>query len=126
MHISVFVKISLLNNIHCKNQSKLINFKYYIGVTNSNIKNGFCNLLGNKGAAYISFKYKDMSFIFISAHLACNFIYNNLTSLKLFIKAGHFANNERNMDFQRIMREVKIIEDSNESNIIYLIITCRL
>lgn len=37
------------------------------------IKTGFYNIIGNKGAVSVWFRYKDTSFIFINCHLAGNF-----------------------------------------------------
>lgn len=61
IHIMVFVHKTLYTEVN------------YIG--SSAIKTGFYNLMGNKGAVAVWFKYKKVSFIFINCHLSgkiCN------------------------------------------------------
>jgi len=43
-------------------------------------------MLGNKGAAYITFKYRDLSLLFINSHLACNYSLNINETLHYYIK----------------------------------------
>jgi synaptojanin len=82
MNIAIFVHFSI---------------EKFIRDVNSNyIKTGMGNLVGNKGAVAVSYKYKEKSFLFIGCHLA----------------AGHSATENRNRDFYRINTSLSI---SNKS-----------
>ena len=71
------------------------------------IKNGVGNMVGNKGAVAIAFNYNFTSIIFINCHLA------GIQSLHL---AGHHKSDKRNLDFERINKELKLNNiDLNES-----------
>ena len=56
IHLIIYIKKIYINDISC--------------VCSDYIKNGFFGMMSNKGAVYIWFKLKDISFLYINCHLA--------------------------------------------------------
>jgi hypothetical protein len=87
MNILVFAHNSTIQNI--------------TEVYSATVKTGFSNLAGNKGAVAVTLKYKDVSFLFIGAHLS----------------AGQFDVEKRNQNFLRIMTEMNIGNNKGSENV---------
>jgi len=82
IHLIIYIKSKYLNDISC--------------IGSDYIKNGFYGTISNKGAVYIWFKYKKISFLFINCHLAAH---KNMQE-------------QRINDFHRIIEEFKISNDN--------------
>ena len=84
IHLIIYIRKKYINDISC--------------VCSDYIKNGFYGMMANKGAVYIWFKLKEISFLFINCHLAA---FKNM-------------HEQRINDIHRIIDVFKI---SNEKNI---------
>ena len=83
IHLIIYIKKKYINDISC--------------ICTDYIKNGFYGMMSNKGAVYIWFKLKDISFLYINCHLAA---FKNMQE-------------QRINDFHRIIDEFKIINEKN-------------
>jgi len=77
-HISIFVHYSIKND--------------FSQIRRGNIKTGFMNMIANKGAVAISFKYLNKNYLFINCHLT----------------AGQEETEGRNNDFKRINTKLNL------------------